>query len=1088
MIFEDDETLRMYVEESLEHLSNIENDLLSIEESGEDINEELVNNVFRAAHSIKGGAGFMGLSKIKDISHNLENILGLMRSRELVPTPDIISVLLSAFDRLKELIISVDTSNDEDVSEYIKALINVTETSLTEEEKVSLSRELLISHPATKAEIDAPEFDILQCDKQGKFVYLVEYDLINDIHKKNTTPLEVINSLLKSGIIINSKIDFQAVGTLDDDLPLRIPFVVLFASIIEPDMVPILVNLESCYVHTITKEIWESAPEFKVQTVQSVQKSAPQETIKAEPPKPVFTDAVTEVKPHTTEVHMMKTEEIIESPQISNSPAPPPVRETVQTFSQNTEDLSSADLLDEKTSEGRAAIAQQTSLRVNVNLLDTLMTLAGELVLSRNQLMQSISSSSTRAIEASSQRIDMITSELQETIMRTRMQPISNVFNKFNRVVRDLSKELGKQVQLTLEGKDVELDKTIIEAINDPLTHLVRNSVDHGIESPDLRQRTSKPAMGYIKLKAFHEAGQVNIEIEDDGKGIDGNEVATAAVRKGLLTEQDIATMSIKEKMNLIFLPGFSTAKTITDVSGRGVGMDVVKTNLDRLGGIIDIESNVGKGTNIKIKLPLTLAIIPSQIISVAKERYAIPQVNLNELLRIPAAQVKERIEKVGTSEVVRLRGALLPLLNLSEVLGIQRTFTDPETGEEKIDRRQNLADRRSKQLLADDSETAEYAENQKKRSRSDRRYRAESAINIAVVSAGSFKYGLVVDQLRDSEEIVVKPLGRHLKDCKGYAGATIMGDGKVALILDVANLAKMAELSAINAAAAKSQEEALASQKETQDRISLLLFRNTEEEQFAVPLSIVERIERIVSKEIEEVGGKKVIQYRGGSLPLYELSQVANVKKLPERKQLEVIVFKLSGKEVGLMVTPPVDAVEVAVKIDESTLKQTGIIGSSIINGRTTLMVDIFDVVKALNPEWFAEKKAETVRIHTGRKKILFAEDSAFFRNQVKRFIEDEGYDVISAEDGEIALRLLKENVEEIGIVLTDLEMPRMDGFEFTKIVKSDPKFSHLKVVALTSLAGEEDMAKGRAVGIDDYQIKLDRDNLMNSIRQHIL
>lgn len=1086
MIFEDDETLRMYVEESLEHLSNIENDLLSIEESGENINEELVNNVFRAAHSIKGGAGFMGLTKIKDISHNLENILGLVRERELVPTPDIISILLKAFDKLKDLIVSVETSNDTDVSEYITALMRITEASVSEEEKESLSRELLISHPNTKAEIDASEFDILQCDKQGKFVYLVEYDLINDIHKKNTTPLEVINSLLKSGIIINSKIDFQAVGTLDDDLPLRIPFVVLFASIIEPDMVPILVNLDQNYVHTITKEMWEAAPEFN-QANKSRKKEAAPEPLWV-PPAVVNTptpEIKSEVKPEAMEVQKVIQEPVYESQRVKSAPY-----ESQASGYQSNEDTLQQESFDDKSIEGKSALAQQTSLRVNVNLLDTLMTLAGELVLSRNQLVQSISASNTRAIETSSQRIDMITSELQETIMRTRMQPISNVFNKFNRVVRDLAKDLGKQVQLTLEGKDVELDKTIIEAINDPLTHLVRNSVDHGIESVDVRQRAGKPASGFIKLKAYHEAGQVNIEIEDDGKGIDGNEVAAAAVRKGLITEQDASSMGPKEKINLIFLPGFSTAKTITDVSGRGVGMDVVKTNLDKLGGIIDIESKAGKGTNIRIKLPLTLAIIPSQIISVGKERYAIPQVNLNELLRIPAAQVKERIEKVGTSEVVRLRGALLPLLNLTEVLGIMRTFIDPETGEEKIDRRQNLADRRSRQLLAEHDEAgeADEAARQKKRSGSDRRYRAESAINIAVVSAGSFKYGLVVDQLRDSEEIVVKPLGRHLKDCKGYAGATIMGDGKVALILDVANLAHMAELSAVNAAAAKSQEEALASEREKHDKISLLLFRNTEEEQFAVPLSIVERIERIISKEIEDVGGKKVIQYRGGSLPLYELSQVASVKKLPERKQLEVIVFKLSGKEVGLMVTPPVDAVEVAAKVDETTLKQTGIIGSSIINSRTTLMVDIFDVVRTLNPEWFAEKIAETQRIHSGRKKILFAEDSSFFRNQVQRFIEDEGYDVITAEDGEIGLRLLRENVEQIGIVLTDLEMPRMDGFEFTKIVKADPKLNHLKVVALTSLAGEEDIAKGRAAGIDDYQIKLDRDNLMNSIRQYIL
>ena len=346
--------------------------------------------------------------------------------------------------------------------------------------------------------------------------------------------------------------------------------------------------------------------------------------------------------------------------------------------------------------EAHSGLAE-TSIRVSVNLLDQLMNLAGELVLSRNQLLQTISSGAVHEAEAVGQRIDLVTSELQGAIMLTRMQPIGNVLGKFPRVVRDLAKKLGKEVELTLIGKEVELDKTIIEAISDPLTHLVRNSVDHGIESPEQRRAQGKDPRGTVVLKAYHAAGQVVIEISDDGRGIDGDQLTTVAVTKGLISADQAKLMSAKERINLILLPGFSTAPKVTDVSGRGVGMDVVKTNLDQLGGTIEIDSVVGKGTSISIKLPLTLAIIPCQIIMTGDERYAIPQVNLEELLRIPAAQIKERVERVGDAEVVRLRGTLLPLIRMADVLGIERTYYDEDQASARSDRRRNIADRRSR-------------------------------------------------------------------------------------------------------------------------------------------------------------------------------------------------------------------------------------------------------------------------------------------------------------------------------------------------------------------------------------------------------
>ncbi|WP_300464299.1 chemotaxis protein CheA [Desulfobacula sp.] len=906
-MFDDDETLQMYIEESLDHLADIESDLLAIEESGESINLDLVNTVFRAAHSIKGGAGFMGLTTIKDLAHHLENVLGLIRNKSLTPDSNRINVLLEGFDTLETLIKNIKTSNDMDVSDHISALEAITNTSLPLDNPAGVTEfvDIVLTDGRVFPQVSA--VDIQDPVSEGKNLFLVEYDLIQDIQEKGKNPLNILNTLEKTGTIIESRIDFDAVGTLSDGpVACRIPFQVVFASILEYDMTETLFDIEKRYIHAISEDMIVSA------------KGPDMDPLPGAMPSPK------EPAP------LLAAEDLS---------APPPSSKT--------------------GSEVKLA-KPPSSLRVNVGLLDTLMNLAGELVLSRNQLLQGISASNLKATELSSQRIDMITSELQEAIMRTRMQPISNILNKFTRVVRDLSHQLGKSINLVIEGKEVELDKKILESISDPLTHLVRNAVDHGIETPMEREQMGKNGTGKIILRAFHEAGQVNIVISDDGKGLDPNKIATAAIDKGLITAQQAAGLSDKQKIELIFMPGFSTAKQITDVSGRGVGMDVVTTNIESLGGIIDVTSIYGEGTDIQIKLPLTLAIIPSQITAVGNERYAVPQVNLNELLRIPAAQIKEKIETVGNADVVRLRGELLPLLDLSAILGIKKTYDSPENDEPLPDRRQRIADRRSRQHTITPEgmirETAVEKKATQKRRATDRRYHAKSAINIAVVSAGTFKYGLIVDQLYDSEEIVVKPVGRHLKKCTAYAGATIMGDGKVALILDISNLAQMADLAAISTAGqmTRAAEQAAEASK---DKAALLIFKNSETEYFAAPLNIVQRIERIQTTDIEQFGNRKVVQYRGKALPLYELSQVADFSPLPRKDQQEVIVFKIKGRELGLMITPPVDALEVTLDIDENTLKQSIISGSIIINGHITLLVDIFEMVKMLNPEWFKDE-----------------------------------------------------------------------------------------------------------------------------------
>ncbi len=981
MQIEDDEILQGFIEESLEHLADIENDLLAIEEAGANIDEDLVNKVFRAAHSIKGGAGFMGLNGIQELSHAMENVLGMIRGKKLIPNPQIINILLLSSDQLRGMIEDIQNSNDVDISTHLEPLNAIAAGTYNPDSS---------SSPKKRAAASAVD---------GQSTTATE-----PLSQKKTAPLES-----------------EGVQPVLPDQP-------------SPQLEA------SCSEDEIT----------------SAQASENQDEQIADNREPV----------------------------LHNSPQ-------IETASANAENLAQESSFHKTKNQG------DTSLRVHVSLLDQLMNLAGELVLSRNQLLQTIGSEDYRNAETVGQRIDLITSELQEAIMLTRMQPIGNVFNKFPRVVRDLSGKLDKKIDLTIVGKDVELDKTIIEAINDPLTHLVRNSVDHGIEMPDERKKQGKSENGLVILKAYHEAGQVVIEISDDGKGLDGEVLAAGAVKKGLLTPEQVQIMSDKEKVNLIFLPGFSTAEKVTDVSGRGVGMDVVKTNLDKLGGHVDIISEVGRGTTISIKLPLTLAIIPCQIIMTGGERYAIPQVNLEELLRIPAGQVKERIERVGNAEVVRLRGNLLPLIRLADVIGIERTFFDEEEGTVKPDRRKMISDRRSPEHPAfrhkDGSKRAESTDDDSRKGRSgkDRRYSASSALNIVVVSTGAMKYGLIVDKLQDSEEIVIKPLGRHLQQCKGYAGATIMGDGRIALILDVGNLARMAKLTSIDGTdrageVAIAQEESV---RAKMDKQSLLIFRSSEQEQFAVPLNQVERIEKIKRSDIEELGGKRVMQYRGGSLSLLTIDDVAMVQPLADYDNLLVIVFNIRKRTVGLLAIGPIDAIEIAVEIDDVTLRQSGIMGSAIIAKHTTMLVDVFNIVQTVFPEWFEDQLV--FEAAGGPEQLpptlLIAEDSNFFRNQVKSYLTEAGFAVIEAEDGQIAWELLQEHADDITMIVTDIEMPNMDGFQLTEKIKTDPRYSHFPVIALTTLAGEEDVARGKAVGIDEYHIKLDKERLMACVHDYV-
>ncbi|MGA2430523.1 MAG: chemotaxis protein CheW [Candidatus Acidiferrum sp.] len=571
--------------------------------------------------------------------------------------------------------------------------------------------------------------------------------------------------------------------------------------------------------------------------------------------------------------------------------------------------------------------ASESSIRVDVVLLDKLMNLVGELVLARNQILQFSNGKEDAGLIAPSQRLNLITTELQEGVMKTRMQPIGNIWSKFPRTVRDVATMCGKQVRIDMEGKETELDKTIIEAIKDPLTHIVRNSVDHGIETPPKRVAAGKSAEGRLSLRAYHEGGQVIIEISDDGAGLDSEKLRRKAVEKGLITPEQAAKMSEREAINLIFLPGFSTAEKVTNVSGRGVGMDVVKTNIDKIGGTVDVQSKPGAGTTVRMKIPLTLAIIPALIVTNRGERYAIPQISLLELVRLESEDAKKRIELIQGVPVYRLRGRLLPLVYLD------------------------------RELRADPSKVGSEAD----------------AVNIVILQADERQFGLVVDGINDTEEIVVKPLGKQLKGIRTFAGSTIMGDGRVALILDVLGIAQSSNVvNEVRARAlAEKEKEVVADQGEKQ---TLLLFTGPGDGHMAVALDRVGRLEEFPIATVERAGGIEVVQYRGDILPLMFLAEMLEERRSHSRlaaapaktanpDKLQGIVYSAEGKRVGLVIDQILDIVDETIKV-KSPASRFGVLYTAVIQGRVTELLDMPALLQAFERNRATKTHQERVEV----------------------------------------------------------------------------------------------------------------------------
>ena len=658
-------------------------------------------------------------------------------------------------------------------------------------------------------------------------------------------------------------------------------------------------------------------------------------------------------------------------------------------------------------------------IKVTVNHLDSLMNLMGEMVLVRNQVLQHSKQQEHYEFKNLSQRLDVVTNELQEQIMQTRMQPIGSVLSRYTRVVRDISSELGKEIKLILNGKDTELDRSLLEIIKDPLTHIVRNSCDHGIELPEERVASGKARFGTITVDSYHEGGQVIISISDDGKGLDGERLAAKAVEKGIITAEEVEKMSEDDKLNLIFSAGFSTASSVTNLSGRGVGMDVVKSNLEKIGGSIKLKSEFGNGMTLQLSVPLTLAIVPALTVFSCDQKFVVPQVKLVELVRYVPSEKKYSLEKINNKPVLMLRGELLPLVSLRHTLNNN-----------------------------DEKDFFEY-------------YSSEDSMNVIVLDSDGTHYGLIVDGVEDTADIVVKPLSKLLNAMDEYSGVTVLGNGDIALILDVEGIGRRSGVKASTSFNRIDEDTT-----NLTDYFDMLQFELDSDTKFGINLSDVDRLEEIKAEQVERSGEQLITKYRDGLLRLVDLNTTiggGNDEKVKEKSEsLLVIVVKYESEKIGLIVNKILDVHSVDSKKLDINVENLVLSGRVNTQNGIISLISLGDTVEASGLKIKRTKSLKS-------EKILYIDNVEFFRKMVQRMLEKDGYEVVTVGGGEEALTLLDLD-HDFDLVLTDIDMPKMDGFDFVRNLRNLPGQSHLPVVGVSSMEKKQAFVQAAKVGMNDF------------------
>jgi two-component system chemotaxis sensor kinase CheA len=950
-----DDLLSEFLTETGEALAVLDVELVKFEQDPSDT--EILGNIFRLVHTIKGTCGFLGLPRLESVAHAGENILGKFRDGVIDVTPEAVTMILKCLDCIRDLLGELEESGEEPEGED-SALIAELNAMADGESAPAPAAEAPAEAPAETGEADtAPTND---------FGAPVAQELLDEVSAAASPPTN----------------DFGAP--------------------VAQDLLDEVLAAESDGTKASTKAEMDSEMEAE----RAVEKTS------AVPAKTAKVPAKAEEK----------------------TPA--------------------------KKKESSVAAS---SIRVNVDVLEDLMTQVSELVLTRNQLLQLVRGlEQDDELTAPLQRLSHITSDLQEGVMKTRMQPIGNAWAKLPRIVRDLALEQDKQIELIMVGAETELDRQVLELIKDPLTHMVRNSADHGLEMPAERVDAEKSEKGVIELRAFHEGGHIIIEIEDDGRGLNMERIRQKALDNGLATEAEMENMTDQQIQQFIMAPGFSTAEKVTSISGRGVGMDVVRTNIEKIGGTIELKSVTGQGSTFTIKIPLTLAIVSALVVECAKQRFAIPQISVLELVRA-STKSDNAIEMINDSPVLRLRNRLLPLVSLETLLEL-KSEDAPALAKPKQAVEGEESDEAGDEAVSKDAEIEKKAD--------------KDEMFIVVTQVGTNTFGIIVDRVFDTEEIVVKPVAPILRNISFYSGNTILGDGSVIMILDPNGIANAA-----GQLGAEDEHEARAKAVGQEgDITSLLIFRAGGVDLKAVPLALIARLEEIDMASAEIAHGQVMVQYRGHLMPLIACDAGHEFKT--EGRQ-PVLVFTEENRSLGLAVDEIVDIVEERLKIELAS-DLPGLVGSAVIDGKATDLIDAGYYLTQGFSDWFGSSSQDAYRGSDGMKRALLVDDSPFFRNLLSPLLSVAGWEVTTAETASQALEM-RESGSKFDVIISDIEMPEMNGFEFAQEVRSDDRWKKVPMIALSGRTSEDDFRRGREAGFNDYVAKFDREALVGGLARTV-
>ncbi len=920
-----DELIEDFLMETKEGLEAMDNDIVTLEKEPEE--KEIIDNIFRTMHTIKGTCGFLGLSRLERVAHVGEDLFDKIREGAMSATPEVVSLILKAVDQIKYIL------------DYIEE--NETEPEGDDDELIAKLRACVDSGGVEAAAAPATE------EAKPEAVAAVKKDDIPRDNEDLQALFDETESLVDTGEKPAEKPREEAkpaaaTAEKKDDIPRD-----------NSDLQALFDSTESL-VDTGEKPAEVAKPEAAVAKVE-------------EKPTPA------------------------------------------------------------KKAKKKPAMAQ--NIRVNIDVLEALMQQASELVLTRNQLLQILRTKQDSDFSSALQRLNNITTELQERVMKTRMQPVGNAWTKLPRVVRDLDTELDKKIELKMIGEETELDRQLLELITDPLTHMVRNSADHGLEATAKRLELGKPEIGTIELKAFQTGGYIIIQITDDGGGIDPAIIKAKAIEKELVSEEEANLMSDNQILRFIFAAGFSTAAAVTSVSGRGVGMDVVRSNIEQISGTVDLESTLGKGSVFTIKIPLTLAIMSILQVSAGNQKFAIPQINVVEIVKVNGTS-NIKTENISDKPILRLREHLLPLVSLAEVLQIDE------------------------EPVANDDDDSQF---------------------VVICEVGNYNFGVLVDEVYDTEEIVVKPMSSMFKDLDVYAGSTILGDGKVILIIDPNGLAKNISDTLSGGSSVSDADDNLAAGGE---EASFIVFKAGDSTPKVVPLELVSRLEEIDVSKIEKSGGRPVIQYRGD---LMRLTQVDENYELPVEGKQELLVLASQGRVMGLVVEEIVDIAK-AVMDEELKGGSEGLLGSMVIDDKTCDVIDVSYYFDQLFSKVIRSKKK--MQAKQSNKNLLLIDDSPFFRKFIPPELESQGYHVEVASSAKEAFTKL-EGDNSYGVIITDINMPGMSGNEFAEICRKDERFMDTPIIALSSQTGGEDKFETGGYNdiFDDFVSKTNHGSLIDSL-----